>query len=161
MLIECLVNIRREISLFEQTARDEGWFEEICEGCEVERETRNYQDLFAGATAQGRPVLVGLRILWATEECYLRAWRFGLKNLKVDESKPADVVQRVFIPNWSSAEFEAFVTNLGGLANKMATEWGVEEGGRVWKECEAAWKQVIWVKREFWPDVDENGMAEK
>ncbi|EME79553.1 uncharacterized protein MYCFIDRAFT_120763, partial [Pseudocercospora fijiensis CIRAD86] len=158
ILIEGLGNIRGEIALFESSAREEGWLEERrfvrgvglrgsweVAACWSSPQTRNYQDLFAGA------ILVGLTILWAPEECYLRAWRFALGKVKV--GKEADVMQRVFIPNWSSREFETFVRKLGGLVNEMATKCGVEERGWVWKECEAAWRQVIWVEKEFWPDV--------
>lgn len=39
----------------------------------------------------------------------------------------------------------------------VAIEWGVEEDSWVWKECEAAFRQVLWVEAEFWPHVDEDG----
>lgn len=156
-LINCLTNIRTELKLFEDSAAAETFLDEIC-NVEVERPTRCYQDRFAGALSGGRPLLIGLVILWATEECYLRAWKHSLSHM--DHSlrpKDKDVMQRVFILNWTSPEFEAFVRRLGGLVNKMCLEWGVEEGGWIWKECEAAWRQVVWVEGEFWPDVDEDG----
>ncbi|KAK4499556.1 hypothetical protein PRZ48_010073 [Zasmidium cellare] len=159
-LIDCLNNIRNEVKMFEEAAAAEGFLEEICsaEATVPARSTRSYQDLFAGSLAQGRPLIVGLTVLWATEECYLRAWRHAWS--KMDQSlrpKDRDVMQRVFVPNWSSPEFEAFVRRLGGLVNKMAIEWGVEEDGWVWKECEAAFRQVLWVEADFWPNVDEDG----
>ncbi|USW54348.1 Putative thiaminase-2/PQQC, hem oxygenase-like, multi-helical [Septoria linicola] len=159
VLIDALDNIRREIRLFEQVAEDEGFKDEICD-VECERATRCYQDLFAGSVAQGRPVIVGLVVLWATEECYLRSWKFAKEHLKFEGEGEADVMQKTFIPNWTSPEFEAFVRRLGGLVNKMCNEWGVEEGGWVWKECEAAWKQVVWVEGEFWPECQEAILAQ-
>ena len=59
-----------------------------------------------------------------------------------------DVMQRVLIPNWTSVEFEGFVKRLGDLVDEL----GVEKGGWVWRECEAAWRQVVWVEGEFWPE---------
>lgn len=153
-LIDALENIRREIRLFEEIAQAEGFQEEICE-VECGRATRCYQDLFAGSVSQGRPLIVGLVVLWGTEECYLRAWRFARTQCddvaNLGDKGDGDVMQKVLIPNWTSPEFEAFVRRLGGLVNTLCNEWGVEEGGFVWKECEAAWKQVIWVEGEFWP----------
>jgi len=151
MVIDCLTNIRRELKLFEDTADAEGWLEEICDA-QPTVQTRAYQDLFAGATAQGRPLLVGLVTLWATEECYLRAWRFAWS--KMDQgvrAKDKDVMQRVFIPNWSSAEFEAFVRKIGALVNKFGMT--VEDGGPEWAECETVWRQVLWAEKSFWPKV--------
>ena len=162
LLIDCLTNIRNEIHLFEKHAADENWLQDICSAAATvpERPTRCYQDLFAGATAQGRPLLVGLTVLWATEECYLRAWRFARDRMdeharsSSSDLKSGDVMQRVFIPNWSSDEFETFVRRIGGLVDEMCAQDGVEEGGWVWRECEAAWRQVIWIEHEFWPKVD-------
>lgn len=142
LLIDCLTNIRQEIKMFEDTAQAEGWLEDICD-VSPSVQTRAYQDLFAGATAQGRPLIVGLTVLWATEECYLRAWRYAWS--KMDQGmkvKEKDVMQRTFIPNWSSAEFEAFVRRIGGMVNKFGGY--IEEGGYEWKECETAFRQVMW-----------------
>ncbi|KAK4548214.1 hypothetical protein LTR36_010083 [Oleoguttula mirabilis] len=152
LLIDCLTNIRTELKLFEETADAEGWLDEIC-GVQPSVQTRTYQDLFAGAAAPARPLLVGLTVLWATEECYLRSWRHA--HSKMDhglKAKEKDVMQRVFIPNWSSPEFEALVRRLGALVNKFASCY--EEGGWEWQECETAWRQVLWAEKEFWPEVD-------
>lgn len=153
VLIDCLTNIRQEIKMFEDAAEGEGWLESIC-GVEPSVQTRAYQDLFAGATAQGRPLIVGLTVLWATEECYLRAWRFSLSKMReraeVSEEEK-DVMQRTFIPNWSSAEFEAFVRRLGGLVNRFAGY--CEEGAYEWRECEVVWRQVLWAEKNFWPEI--------
>ena len=86
LLIDSLTNIRQEIKLFEDTAQAEGWMDEICVA-EPSVQTRAYQDLFAGATAQGRPLVVALTVLWATEECYLRAWRYAWSRM--DQGRPA------------------------------------------------------------------------
>lgn len=146
LLIDSLINIRREMQLFEDTAKIEGYLEEIC-AAEPEVQTRAYQDLFAGATARGRGSLVGLTVLWATEECYLRAWRFAREAITGEGE--GDVMQRVFIPNWSSDEFAEFVARIGGLVD----EWGKHCTERERRECEVAWRQVLWAEKNFWPDV--------
>lgn len=157
LLIDCLTNIRREMQLFEDAARAEGWYDDLCgtadDPPQPSLQTRAYQDLFAGATAQGRPLIVGLTLLWATEECYLRSWRYAWTRMDLaTPSKERDVMQRTFIPNWSSAEFEAFVRRIGGLVNRFGGFY--EEGGWEWRECEIVWRQVVWCEREFWPKVE-------
>ncbi|SMR52341.1 unnamed protein product [Zymoseptoria tritici ST99CH_3D1] len=159
VLIDALANIRREIGMFEEVARQEGWEAEVCGG-EVEegRATRCYRDLFAGATGGAKGWVVGLVVLWATEECYLRAWKFAKSHCvaqKGEGDAGQDVMARVFIPNWSSEEFEGFVGRLRGLVDEV----GVEEGGWVWRECERAWRQVVWIESIFWPDVEGSGQT--
>jgi len=152
LLIDCLINIRREAKMFEETAEAEGWLEEIC-NAQPSVHTRAYQDLFAGAAAPAKPLIVGLAVLWATEECYLRAWKHA--KSKMDQglkAKEKDVMQRAFIPNWSSPEFEAFVRRIGNLVNKFGADRTGEDGWE-WQECETAWRQVVWLEKEFWPDV--------
>lgn len=144
--------------MFEDTAAAEGWLEEVCDGVQPNVYTRAYQDLFAGATAQGRPLIVGMVVLWATEECYLRSWKFAASRMDQGlRPREKDVMQRVFIPNWSCAEFEALVRRCAGTVNKMANDMGVVEGTREWEMCEEAWEQVVWAERNFWPDVGELG----
>lgn len=151
LLIDALVNIKRELKLFEDTAQSEGWLEDICNAVPTPH-TRAYQDLFAGAAHSSRPLVVSLVALWATEECYLRSWRHAWS--KADHALSAeekDVMQRVFIPNWSSSEFDAFVSRIEGLVNNFGTT--IEEGGREWGQCEEVWRQVLWAEKNFWPDV--------
>ena len=62
-----------------------------------------------------------------------------------------DIMQRVFIPNWSSGVFEAFVRRIGGLVNKYGGYY--DEDSWEWKECETAWRQVLWAETHFWPDM--------
>jgi len=152
LLIDCLNNIRTEIKLFEETAASEGWLEEISD-VHPNVHTRAYQDLFAGAAAPQKPLIVGLAVLWATEECYLRAWTYAKSKIDLSlSSKEKDVMQRTFVPNWSSPEFQAFVRRIGGLLNKFGSE-RAEEDSWEWQECEHAFRQVLKVEKEFWPDV--------
>lgn len=151
LLIDALVNIKRELKLFEETAASEGWYEDICSATPTVQ-TRAYQDLFSGAASPARPLIVSLVVLWATEECYLRAWRHAWTKMDQGlKAKEKDVMQRVFIPNWSSPEFEAFVRRLGALVNKFGA--GLEEESWEWQECEEGWRQVLWAEKGFWPEV--------
>lgn len=151
LLIDSLTNIREEMRLFEQTAQDEGWLDEISD-VEPSVQTRAYQDLFAGATAQGRPLVVGLTVLWATEYCYLTAWRWARSQMKNDLAEgKGDVMQKTFIPAWSSGDFEKFVKRIEGLVNEHGALY--DEASNERKECDIVWKQVLWAEREFWPDI--------
>nr|POE87902.1 hypothetical protein CFP56_11131 [Quercus suber] len=154
LLIDCLTNIRREIRLFESTAQEERWLQEICDDVEPSVQTRAYQDLFAGATAQGRSLVVGLTVLWATEECYSRAWRYAAGCSGPDSGAGGTgVMQRVFIPNWSSAEFQEFVEKIRSLLDEYGELVQQDSWETPRKECGAAYRQVLWAEKEFWPDT--------
>jgi thiaminase len=58
-------------------------------------------------------------------------------------------MREVFIPNWSSDEFEGFVKRLGDLVDEMGKTAGEEEV----HECEEVWEMVVWAENGFWPDV--------
>ncbi|MCJ1365737.1 hypothetical protein MMC16_004862 [Acarospora aff. strigata] len=93
LLINALSNIHREILLFESTAHTYGldlqtpWDGGVCDGDGDSRAsfcvnpiTRAYVDLFAGAAGPASSLLEGLVVLWATEKCYLEAWRYALSR---------------------------------------------------------------------------------
>lgn len=153
-LIDALTNIRRELAMFEDVLRDEfGWKDG---GETPTHETRAYQDLFAGAAAPNQSLLVGMTVLWATEKCYLEAWRAAKSHsAEVDETKKQDVMQKTLIPNWTSDEFGAFVDQIGHLVDELAQEHG-KPGSREWLKCEEAWTQVLWAEERFWPNVEKN-----
>ncbi|KAJ3196519.1 hypothetical protein HK101_008703 [Irineochytrium annulatum] len=151
-LIDALTNIRREVGMFEDVLRGEfGWRE----GGETPRmETRAYADVFAGAAASSKSILEGMTVLWATERCYLEAWRFAKSQplsaaLAAKDEK--DVMRDTLIPNWTSDEFVEFVDTIGDLVDELAAK--VEEGGSEWKKAEEAWRQVLWAEERFWPTV--------
>lgn len=87
-----------------------------------------------------------MTVLWATEECYLRSWRFAQSHVKEERR---DVMQRVFIPNWSSDEFEEFVKAIRVLVDELGQD--LARSSKDVKECENAWKQVVWAEEHFWP----------
>jgi thiaminase len=105
-----------------------------------------YKNLFAGAAEPSASLLRGMVTLWATEVCYLMAWRWA-KGQLVQEG--GDVMREVFIPNWSSNEFAEFVKRLGDLVDEMGRAVEKEEV----RECEEVWEMVVWAEKGFWPDV--------
>ncbi|KIX97791.1 uncharacterized protein Z520_06569 [Fonsecaea multimorphosa CBS 102226] len=62
-----------------------------------------------------------------------------------------------FIPNWTSAEFEAFVADIAELTDLLAErEDAVTRRLDVYR---AVWKHILDVERRFWPDVSVGGGA--
>ncbi|KAK1139876.1 hypothetical protein N8T08_011121 [Aspergillus melleus] len=98
-------------------------------------------------------------VLWATETCYLRAWRFAAGFLDQQQGETQDTdggaLRKEFIPNWSSREFEGFVDGIGELVDEMARGLLVADGekGEMMRRCERWWRQVVWLEERFWPDV--------
>ncbi|KAJ5609123.1 hypothetical protein N7528_009690 [Penicillium herquei] len=123
------------------------------------RITRAYIDMFMSAGSAGVPVIEGLAVLWATEVCYLRSWKYAAAFLKAraDDGKEKEdmdggALREKFIPNWSSEEFEKFVDQIGEVLDLMATEIkGVEEGELMRGRCLEWWRQVVWLEERFWP----------
>lgn len=149
LLIDSLTNIRRELGMFEDVLRQEfGW----AEGGEVPRqETRAYADVFAGASRASASLLEGLVVLWATEKCYLEAWKYAKAQSgdRAREDGEEDVLQKTLIPNWTSEEFETFVDTIGDLVNELGEDAAQGE----WTKAEEAWRQVLWAEERFWPEV--------
>lgn len=123
------------------------------------RITRAYIDMFMSAGSAGVPVIEGLAVLWATEVCYLRSWKYAAAFVKAragekkeQEDTDGGALRDKFIPNWSSEEFEGFVDQIGEVLDLMATQIkGVEEGELMRGRCLEWWRQVLWLEERFWP----------
>jgi thiaminase len=126
------------------------------------RITHAYIDMFMSAGSPGVSALEGMAVLWATEVCYLRAWRYAASygKRKVQEGKrdvDADggALREKFIPNWSSKEFEEFVNRIGDVLDQMVGNLkGVEEAEMLRARCLEWWKQVVWLEERFWPVME-------
>lgn len=125
--------------------------------------THAYSDLFMSAGSPGVSVLEGLAVLWATEVCYLGAWRYAASvleertknNLSGDDDADGGALRQKIIPNWSSAEFEAFVNRIGDVLDEMAGQTkGAEEAEMMRGRCLEWWRQVVWLEERFWPEVE-------
>lgn len=126
------------------------------------RTTRAYIDMFMSAGSSGVSVLEGLAVLWATEVCYLKSWRFAAGCMREDGQrdykKDADggALREKFIENWSSAEFEGFVDRIGDVVDEMAGQIkGAEELEIMQGRCLEWWRQIVWLEENFWPTVAE------
>jgi thiaminase len=118
--------------------------------------------MFMSAGSPGVSAEEGIAVLWATEVCYLRAWRYAASygKRKAQEGKrdiDADggALREKFIPNWSSGEFEGFVNRIGDVLDLMVGKIkGVEETEMMRAKCLEWWKQVVWLEERFWPAMD-------
>ncbi|KAJ5467721.1 hypothetical protein N7475_005473 [Penicillium sp. IBT 31633x] len=124
------------------------------------RITSAYIDMFMSAGSAGVSILEGLTVLWATEVCYLRSWRFAAKCMKEDGEKDykndvdGGALREKFIDNWSSVEFEGFVNKIGEVVDEMSgLIKGVEEGEIMRGRCLEWWRQIVWLEENFWPTV--------
>lgn len=152
LLIDALTNIRREIGMFEELLQEHfDWGKGQTGEDRPREETRDYMDLFKHAARNERGLLAGMTLLWATEKCYLEAWKFA-KSCAVHEAA-ADVVQKVLIPNWTSTEFEEFVDRIGLLVDELAARLEPDTRDREWKECENIWVKVVKAEERFWPSL--------
>ncbi|KAJ6083102.1 hypothetical protein N7467_007237 [Penicillium canescens] len=127
------------------------------------RTTRAYIDMFMSAGSAGVSVLEGLAVLWATEVCYLRAWKFAAGYMRQNVGEKQDykgdadggALREKFIANWSSDEFEGFVNSIGDVVDEMAEQLkGAEESELMRGRCLEWWKQILWLEERFWPNVE-------
>lgn len=186
ILVDSLVNIQRELRFFNDVAKQDGLdltampasatneAGEYGPGANVfgaSPITHAYIDLFMSATSPGVSLLEGLTVLYATEYCYLHAWRYAADVMAqcsscVSSTSPSSFsagherdldggsLRRQFIPNWTSPEFEKFVNTIGDVLDELAGQVkGAEEIERERGKCLAWWKQVLWLEERFWPNV--------
>ncbi|KAJ5835048.1 hypothetical protein N7447_001074 [Penicillium robsamsonii] len=125
------------------------------------RTTRAYIDMFMSAGSSGVSILEGLAVLWATEVCYLRSWRFAAgcmaEDGERDYRKDADggALREKFIENWASVEFEGFVDRIGDVVDEMAGQIkGAEELEIMRGRCLEWWRQIVWLEENFWPNIE-------
>lgn len=173
ILISALTNIRTELAFFEDVAREyeldlntplaglEGYEGKFSAG----PITQGYIDMFVSAGSSGASLLEGLVVLWATEVCYLRAWRGAAVYLNQGapgtagaggDDMDGGALRKRFIPNWASEEFGVFVQEIGDVVDELgALELqGGKDGKDALARCERWWRQVVWLEERFWPDVE-------
>jgi thiaminase len=182
ILVAALVNIQRELRFFEDTALtyelDLLMMEEGDEKNKVQAAvfgplpiTRAYIDLFMSAGSPGSSLLEGMTVLFATEYCYLHAWKYAAEVMESSSPRPSEIspasfsvgyerdpdggaLRRGFIPNWSNREFEKFVDDIRDVTDELAGRVkGAEEGEREKGKCVGWWRQVLWLEERFWPKM--------
>ena len=151
LLLFCLKNMRGEVEFLEKLAMENGWIDGMTDGEPILQVTF-HRDVFGSIVTYSSPVLVGLTALWATEECYLRAWH----NVHICERRPSErehgSVRESLTSNWTSSTFRDFVDELKSLVNDIASKYS--ERGCEWKECEMIVGQILEAERDVWPSVD-------
>jgi thiaminase len=102
-------------------------------------------------------LLNGLIVLWATEKCYLEAWRFAASQSDVSKPPTSDAdggaLRENFIPNWTSQAFADFVQELEQLVNELMDEANPSLTEDAQDECKELWEEVLDIERRFWPEV--------
>lgn len=119
----------------------------------------------AGLQQQQRRVLPWLEAavcLAASERVYYEAFSWASEGSRGSASegayeKDADggVMRSELIPNWSNAEFGAFVQRLERIVDEGVAR-AVEEGGEwdaIRRRAEGVWGMVLDAEEAFWPDV--------
>ena len=160
-----LDNVVREAAFFQETSQR--WHLDM--ECWKERKaTRDYTAEMTRVSSYGS-LEDGLVFLWAMEQvsgwlfnlqlrgalgfkvsskAYLDAWRHVASLLKNRENKSAI---SSFAENWTSPEFEKFVSELAGLVDGL----GIQPGSEGWKRAQVIWARIVELEESFWPEEGE------
>ena len=108
--------------------------------------TRKYVELFEGA--KDGDTVQALVVLWASEMCYSRAWRFADAQRAKNEGSDGEVLKDC-INRWANDEFAEFVSGLADICD------GLVEGvvAQEMETCEAKFVDVLNLEIDFWPQV--------
>lgn len=164
-----LDNIFRELKFFEDTAQKYDLDLEA-KSTEApfspETATTKYVNLFGrfscpidhdGLHGSDWVILNGLIVLWATEKCYLEAWRFAARQSTVSKAPASDAdggaLREHFIANWTNQTFADFVQELEQLVNELMDKANPSLTQDAQDECRELWEEVLDVERRFWPEV--------
>ncbi|KAL1304042.1 hypothetical protein AAFC00_000479 [Neodothiora populina] len=167
LLISALNNARREMSFFEVTATKYN--------LQLVREepspiTKAYLDLFVASSSPSASLLEGMVVLWATQHCYRSSWTYSstftstlnqpiLPSFSVNTDSHNAALHQSLIPNWTSPAFAKFVDACRAVVDELANAQTSGNGREEMARCECAWKQVLWLWEQSWPEVD--GMGEE
>ncbi|PYI33014.1 heme oxygenase-like protein [Aspergillus indologenus CBS 114.80] len=129
--------------------------------CTASPITTAYTDLFVSAGSAGTSLLEGLVVLWATEVCYLTVWRNvrdAMGPPRNGEDADGGALREKLVPNWTGAEFEAFVAGIARLVDAVAEREVARSSApnareEVVERCARWWRQVVWLEGQFWPDI--------
>ncbi|KDR80232.1 hypothetical protein GALMADRAFT_242527 [Galerina marginata CBS 339.88] len=152
LLVRCLDNIVHEVAFFWDTADKsglnmEGWIER--------KGTKDYTAEMS-RVGSSSSLEDGLVFLWAMERVYFDAWCY-VKHLQYvtpksnNEENSCIPAVRKFATNWTTPEFEAFVTALADLVD----DFGISPGSDAWSRAEAIWSRVVELEVGFWPEEGE------
>jgi len=151
LLSECLQNIQKELKFFADVAREyELDLEQTDDATGVfapNQATQRYiQSLSAFGEAPELGLLQGLVLLWATEYCYLSAWKYARSHLQGDQGQndlDGGALRHKFIPNWTSEEFEQFVAEIAEVTNLSGEQENAVEGTPTFARLYEMWEKVL------------------
>jgi thiaminase len=158
MLFGALGYIHRELRFFAETAARYGLHLEYPsrpgESFGATKATRDYIELFDSIADPRKTLLDGMLLLWATERCYLEAWKYS-KGQRPRISASFDdadggALNDAFIPNWTSPELEKFVADIAKYTDELARREGASANDPRHYEM---WHRVLEVEKEFWPTL--------
>ncbi|KAG7448755.1 heme oxygenase-like protein [Guyanagaster necrorhizus] len=149
ILVFSLTNVVREVTFFEETAKE--WGLRI-EGWKERKGTRDYTAEMARVSSS---LEEGLVFLWAMEKVYLDSWVAVhtqlVSSLDATRTTPTLSALLSLSANWSSTEFSSFVDTLAGIVNDL----GITPGSASWKRAEGVWDRVVELEAAFWPEEGE------
>jgi thiaminase len=160
LLTGALNNIHRELEFFTSTAQKYDLDLNCKDNEEAETfmpnyATQQYMDLFRSFFVDPvSPLMEGMVILWATEQCYLSAWTYASQFTEADNhDQDGGALREAFIPNWTSNEFKKFVDEIAELTNLLADR---EQAGKKLEVYKAVWSHVLDIEQRFWPEITES-----
>ena len=68
-------------------------------------------------------------------------------------------LHEALIPNWTSTGFAKFVDACKSIVDELANAQTSGNGANELTNCELVFKQVLWLWKQMWPEV--NGMGEE
>ncbi|KFA60209.1 hypothetical protein S40285_07335 [Stachybotrys chlorohalonatus IBT 40285] len=161
---EALVNLQREEKFFIDTAAQYGLTIDLPSKDMKLDGLKRFEILFESIAPSEHIILPWLEaaiVFYATEKCYLDAWRWAKAEMEKHGNKGDDAdggaLRRMFIPQWSNSDFAQFVDRLGSIIDgAVARELKLHgEGVRAGliRRAEATWHEVLVAEEAFWPKV--------
>ena len=182
LLRDSLTGMMTELKFFESTAKDYN-LDLAAVGSEMESQavgfgpnktTREYIDLFDSFAAHpgartDKHLLEGLLVLWITEKAYLDSWSYAKQQQQQSPQENPDdadaaaaaaaedldggALRKHFIPNWTSDEFQAFVSEIEECLEALAAAQNHDTEEVLIANSLSVVKKVLVLEEAFWPLV--------
>lgn len=123
---------------------------------------RQFEALFDGlqaADGELLPWLEGAVVFYGTEKCYLEAWTWAKSQVDNPDKDGADdedggAVRQEFMPNWTSAEFVAFVQQLADIIDAAVQTQEDHAKEALLQRGLVKWRKILAAEEAFWPAMD-------
>lgn len=172
LLETALAGVTRELKFFEETAETYGLdLEALGPVAECgnlsnktvdfgpNKATQEYIEMFDSfhTTPGAKTLLDGLIILWTTEKVYLDSWTYAkqhaLENTDINGDLDGGALRKEFIPNWTSEQFHAFVTECRECLDAYAATQNEDTDADSAACSMSLFKRVLVLEESFWPMV--------